>query len=105
MPTVTNRLHRHKITHLTQLQRRELGLIIAQAYQLTPIKKNIYRRLSKEKEGTFNVLDYPPEFNNRMDELISEYITYHPKPKERKRIPTKTPLYSTRNYPKKDQNG
>lgn len=102
MPTALNRLFKKGIHHLTLDQKRELGKRLTQAYQLTPIKKPIYRRKSQEPEGTFIVMDYPPEFNPYMDAVIENYVKdLPPPPKTRKRIPTKkapAPVYSTKNY-------
>lgn len=102
MPTMSNRLFRLQIAHLTLEQKRELGSKLTKAYQLTNIKKPIYRRKSQEPEGTFIVMDYPPEFNPYMDAVIENYVKdLPPPPKTRKRIPTKkapAPVYSTKNY-------
>lgn len=84
-------------------KRKELGKIIAAAYHAPGSQKPLRWIHVKEEGNNFRVMNYPTDFQPQMDAIISNFYSENPvlptePKKERKRIPSKRPIASSKNY-------
>lgn len=79
-------------------KRQELGKRIAAAYHADGTKKPLRRIPYKEGGINYQVLNYPPEFREEMDAIISNFYKENPvePKKERKRFSVKRPVASSK---------